>query len=52
MLSAIIFNFNPTQWSGSIPACSVMAAHRAKVKKHSVVLCVVSLAEKSLASTQ
>jgi len=33
MLPAIFFNFNPNQWSGSIPASSVMAAHRSTSKK-------------------
>jgi hypothetical protein len=33
MLSANNFNFNPNQWSGSIPASSVMVAHRSISKK-------------------
>ena len=35
MLPATFFNFNPNQWSGSIPASSVMVAHRSQVKKAS-----------------
>lgn len=42
MLTANIFNFKPNGASGSIPASGVMVAHPSKVKRHSVVLCVVS----------
>jgi hypothetical protein len=33
MLTAT-FYYNPNQWSGSIPASSVMVAHRSKSKMH------------------
>ena len=44
MLPATFFNFNPNQWSGSIPASSVMAAHRSTSKK-SILLFLGTVAE-------